>query len=65
MVNGVCPAPCKGEDDPLCKDTSEIPPILTEPGGPIVVDPTPPLLLAEGAAGSLVKRAACPKQALG
>ena len=25
MVNGVCPAPCKGNDDPLCRDASEIP----------------------------------------
>ena len=41
MVNGVCPAPCKGEDDPLCKDTSEIPPVLTDPGGPVVGDPPP------------------------
>ena len=41
IVNGVCPAPCKGEDDPLCKDTSEITPVLTDPGGPVVGDPPP------------------------
>jgi hypothetical protein len=48
MVNGVCPAPCKGEDDPLCRDASEIPPILTEPGGLIVVDRTPPPFIGGG-----------------
>lgn len=41
MVNGICPMPCKGDDDPLCKDTSEIPPVLIEPGGPIASDPPP------------------------
>ena len=48
MVNGVCPMPCKGDDDPLCRDASEIPPILTEPGGPIVVDRTPPPFIGGG-----------------
>ena len=50
MVNGVCPAPCKGEDDPLCKDTSEIPPVLTDPGGPVVGDP-PPFIGGGGGGG--------------
>jgi hypothetical protein len=39
IVNGVCPAPCKGNDDPLCKDDDDggIPVTLKPPvigGGP-------------------------------
>lgn len=39
LVNGVCPLPCKSNDDPLCKDEGNI----TDPlGGLPVIDPTEP-----------------------
>lgn len=53
MVNGACPAPCKGEDDPLCRDASEIPPVLTDPGGPVVGDPPPFIGVVVGQAGGV------------
>ena len=37
LVNGMCPMPCKDKDDPLCKDDPiQTPPILSNPGNPIV-----------------------------
>jgi PEP-CTERM motif len=51
MVNGICPSPCKGADDPLCRDASEVPPTLSEPGGPIVAGDPPPFV-GGGGSGS-------------
>jgi PEP-CTERM motif len=34
IVNGICPLPCKGDDDPLCKGESDPPPpVISDPGG--------------------------------
>jgi len=57
LVNGVCTLPCKGDDDPLCKDTKDpLPPGLTDPLGskpPITVGGSdPPPFLGGGGSGS-------------
>ena len=58
IVNGVCPLPCKGDDDPLCKDSKgdPVPPVISDPGGgvtpPIGSDPTPPPVIISGGGGS-------------
>ena len=49
IVNGVCPLPCTGTDDPLCKDDPLPSPIVTDPTGPII-DPDP--IIAGGGGGS-------------
>ena len=56
IVNGVCPLPCKGTDDPLCKGESDpVPPVISDPGGgvtpPIGSDPTPPPVIISGGGG--------------
>ena len=62
MVNGVCPAPCKGDDDPLCGDDRN-PAGPDRPGRPHVVDRTPPSYYGGG--GRPGALAACPKQSHG
>jgi hypothetical protein len=53
IVNGVCPMPCKGNDDPLCKDDPLPPPVVVDPGNP--TDPgTPPVIIGGGGGGSPV-----------
>jgi hypothetical protein len=59
IVNGVCPLPCKGNDDPLCKAEGDpIPPVLSNPGGgvtpPVIggTDP-PPIIIGGGGSGGI------------
>jgi PEP-CTERM motif len=58
LVNGLCPLPCKGKDDPLCKSKDPTTPVLSEPGGglipPVVSkggDPPPPFIGGGGGGG--------------
>ena len=49
IVNGVCPMPCKGSDDPLCKDDPLPPPVVVDPGDPAIPPVTiPPIITGSG-----------------
>ena len=50
IVNSVCPMPCKGSDDPLCKDDPLPPPVVVDPGDPAAppVVTIPPIVTGSG-----------------
>ena len=50
IVNGICPMPCKGDDDPLCKDDPLPPPVVVDPGDPTQppVVTIPPIVTGSG-----------------